>query len=255
MPDASGDVAPAGEGDDAHTVDSLFRERVTFLQPVRGFRSSVDPVLLASFVRPPFGRFVDIGCATGAVAFSLAAMDDAATGVEIQPRLADLARRGLSRNDFTTRLVIVEGDVRRLVGRQPVERGGFDLVVSNPPFRPLAGGFASPDGEIAQAHHELTLTLAECLDAAAALRKPTGRVALVFLATRVGELLSGLTARGLAPRRLRFAHPTPDRPATRVLVEAGPISSPVPPCVVEPPLMLRGVAGHSDEMRRILGEV
>lgn len=247
---------PADLGDDAHTVDTLFRGRVTLLQPVRGFRSSLDPVLLASFVRPPFGRFVDIGCASGALAFSLAALDAAATGVaiEIQPRLAELARRGLPRNDFAVRLTVVEGDVRRLVGRKPVERGSFDLVASNPPFRPLAGGFTSPDSEVAQAHHEVTLTLAECLDAAAALRKPTGRVAIVFLASRVGELLSGLAARGLAPRRLRFAHPTPDKPATRVLVEAGAMSDPFPPCEVEPPLMLRGEVGHSDEMRRILGE-
>jgi len=248
-----GDPAPSGWGE--ITVDTLYRERVTLLQPARGYRFSLDPVLLAAFVQPPFGRFADIGCGTGAVAFSLAARDEAASGVaiELQPRLAALARHGLARNAFGPRLTIVEGDVRRLVGGV-VPRARFDLVASNPPYRALAGGFVSPDQEIARAHHEVTLTLAECLDAAAALRHPEGRVALVFLASRVAELLSGLTARGLAPRRLRFVHPTLDLPASRVLIEAAAAGAGAPPCEIEAPLALRGAAGHSDEVRRMLGE-
>jgi tRNA1Val (adenine37-N6)-methyltransferase len=238
------------------TVDTLYRERVTLLQPARGYRASLDPVLLAAFVRPPFGHFVDIGCGTGAVAFSLAARDPTASGVaiELQPRLAELALQGLARNAFATRLSVVQGDVRRLVG-SALPRASFDLVASNPPFRPLAGGFMSPHQEIARAHHEVTLTLAECLDAAAALRRPGGRIALVFLAARAGELLSGLAARGLAARRLRFVHPTLDRPAARVLVEAAEAGAAMAPCEVEPPLALRGPAGHSDEVRGMLGEV
>ena len=98
-------------GADAITVDTLLRGRVTLMQPAHGFRSSLDPVLLAAFVQPPFGRFVDIGCATGALAFLLAARDPAATGVgiEIQPRLRELAVRGLARNDFASRIEIAEG--------------------------------------------------------------------------------------------------------------------------------------------------
>src|SRR3954463_14791260 len=69
---------------EAITVDTLLRGRVTLLQPARGFRSSVDPLLLSAFVRPPFGRFVDIGCGTGTLAFSLAALDAMATGVAVE---------------------------------------------------------------------------------------------------------------------------------------------------------------------------
>jgi tRNA1Val (adenine37-N6)-methyltransferase len=237
------------------TVDTLLRGRVTLLQPVRGFRSSLDPVLLAAFVQPPFGRFVDIGCGTGALAFSLAARDPAATGVgiEIQPRLRALATRGLQRNDFASRLELTEGDVRTSVGRGPLPRFGFDLVATNPPFRVVEGGVVSPDAERAQAHHEVTLKLDEWLDAAATLVKPDGRVAVVFAAPRLADLLTGLAARGLAPRRLRLVHPTLDKPAARVLVEASPGGQ--RPLQVEPPLVLRGLAGHSDEVRAMLGEL
>jgi tRNA1Val (adenine37-N6)-methyltransferase len=245
---------------EAITVDTLLRGRVTLLQPARGFRSSVDPLLLSAFVRPPFGRFVDIGCGTGALAFSLAALDALATGVavELQPRLADLATRALMRNTFATRIAIVEADIRRSVGVGPLDQAGFDLVVTNPPYRALRGGFVSPDQERARAHHEVTLTLAEWVDAAAALVKPEGRVAVVYDAARLDELLAALRLRGLVPRRVRLVHPRLVDPATRVLVEATPVGA--APCtssppVVEPPLELRGPEGHSDEVRRILGEV
>ena len=248
---SSSDDFPAA---DAFTVDTLLRGRVTLLQPARGFRSSLDPLLLSAFVRPPFGRFVDIGCGTGALAFSLAALDPGATGVgiEIQPRLRALAARALARNDFAPRVEIVEGDVRGSVGRAPLSRASFDLVATNPPFRLVAGGVVSPDRERAQAHHEVTLTLTEWLDAALALMKPSGRLAVVFAAPRLPELLAELGARGLRARRLRLVHPTPDKPAVRLLLEAqrgGERSF-----ELEPPLFLRGPAGHSEEVRRMLGE-
>ena len=251
MPEADADVEADPE---AITVDTLLRGRVTLLQPARGFRSSLDPVLLAAFVQPPFGRFVDIGCATGALAFLLAARDPAATGVgiEIQPRLRALAARGLQRNDFASRLEIMEGDVRASVGRGALARFNFDLVATNPPFRILDGGVVSPQRERAQAHHEVSLKLDEWLDVAATLVKPEGRVAVIFAAPRLAELLTGLAARGLAPGRLRMVHPTLDRPASRVLVEAYRGSQRA--LQVEPPLSLRGPAGHSDEVRGMLGE-
>jgi hypothetical protein len=55
------------------TRDTLLRGRVKLLQPRHGFRSSLDPVLLAGFIAPPFGRFLDIGCASGALSFLLLA--------------------------------------------------------------------------------------------------------------------------------------------------------------------------------------
>src|SRR5579872_623827 len=135
----------AGDAGDEFTTDTLLRGRITLLQPARGFRSSLDPVLLAAFVTPPFGRVLDIGCGTGAVSFLLMAADTAATGVgvELQPRLARLARTGAARNGFSERLMIVEGDVRR-AGDETLAPASFDLVATNPPFRLPSDGNTSP---------------------------------------------------------------------------------------------------------------
>ncbi|HEY2900075.1 MAG TPA: methyltransferase [Polyangia bacterium] len=249
--------APDGLPPGEYTTDTLLRGRITLLQPARGFRSSLDPVLLAAFVAPPFGRVLDIGCGTGAVAFLLMSADDAATGVgvELQPRLASLARAAAVRNGFAPRLEIIEGDVRAL-GGQRLPPASFDLVATNPPFRLPSSGHTSPDGERARAHHEITLTLVEWTAIAARAVHAEGRVAAIFAAERCDELRAQLSAHGLHPTRMRLVHPHADGPATRVLIEARRTA---PQAVVtEAPLIIHGHGAggqrFSDEVARMLGE-
>jgi tRNA1Val (adenine37-N6)-methyltransferase len=244
-------VEPA---DDAFTVDTLLGGRVTLLQPARGFRASLDPVLLSAFVGPPFGRFLDIGCGTGALSFLLLARDAAATGVavELQAPLVKLAEEGRVRNGLGARLDIRAGDVRTLV--TGLGAGRFDLVATNPPFRPVAGSRPSPDESRALSSHEIALTLGDWADVAARLVRPGGRVAAVFPAARALELGASLRARDLAPTRMRFVHPRADEPASRVLLEAERGGR--APLVVEPPLVVHvdGPERFTPEVRRMLGE-
>jgi tRNA1Val (adenine37-N6)-methyltransferase len=246
-------VTPEPNPDDT-TVDTLLRGRVTLVQPRRGFRSSLDPLLLARFLAAPHGRFLDIGCGTGALSFTLLADDPAASGVgvELQPRLAHLAGLGRERNGVVQRYQIIEGDIRTLA--VALAATPFDLVATNPPFRVTGRGVTSPDGERARANHEVTLTLAEWLDCAARLLRPGGRLAVIYAADRLPELLAGMVERDLAPARLRAVHPLVDRPAVRVLVEAHRQSRRA--LVVEPPLVLHldGEGRFTDEAASILEE-
>lgn len=206
--------------DEAVTADALLGGRVRLYQPSRGARMSLDPVLLAGFVAAPYGRFLDIGLGTGALAFLLLARDPGASGVgvELQPQLAALARRGRDENGWEERLEILVGDTRARVAGIPAAR--FDLVATNPPYRPLDQGNVSPDQERALAHHEVELTLLEWVEVAARAVRPGGRVAAIFPAERSFELGEALAGRGLRPLRLRFVHAQVDRPASRLLVEA-----------------------------------
>jgi tRNA1Val (adenine37-N6)-methyltransferase len=247
---AAGDAGDAG-GD--VTADSLLKGRVRLYQPARGARMSLDPVLLAGFVTPPFGRFLDIGAGAGPLSFLLLARDAAAVGVavELQPRLAALATRGRDENGWRERLEILEGDVRRLDAR--LGASGYDLVVTNPPYRPLRDGNVSPHPERAVAHHEVALALAEWLDCAARAVRPGGRVAAILPAARTDELLAALPARGLRPSRLRRVHPFADRPPSRILVEA--VRGTQDPPREEPPLVVHAVGRrYTPEILGMLGE-
>jgi tRNA1Val (adenine37-N6)-methyltransferase len=230
------------------THDTLLRGRVSLFQPARGFRSSLDPVLLAAFVAPPFGRFVDIGCGAGALSFLLLAHDPEArgVGVEIQGRLATLAGRGATANGFTERFQVRNADVRRGgLG------GDFDLVVTNPPFRPLGTGVLPPDEERAIANHEVRLRLAEWLLAAAGMLAPEGRLAAIFPASRWNELLAGLGRLALRPCRLRPVLARAGQAPQRLLVEARRTQQPLR---IEPPLVIHSGERYSPEMRALLGD-
>lgn len=232
------------------TRDTLLRGRVKLLQPRNGYRSSLDPVLLAGFILPPFGAFLDIGCGTGALSFLLLARDAAATGVglEIQPRLAELAEWGRGDNGFESRWRVILGDVRKA---GVVEAGAFDLVATNPPFRPVGTGVLPPDCEKALAHHEVTLTLAEWLDVAAVALRPGGRLATIFPFDRWDELQQGIAVRGFSVARSRQVVPRAGASAGRVLVEVRRES-----CEArsEPPLVVHDSGGYTAEVRRMLGE-
>jgi tRNA1Val (adenine37-N6)-methyltransferase len=235
------------------TEDALLRGRIRLFQPRRGPRASLDPILLAGFLTPPFGRFLDIGCGAGALAFLLLARDPAASGVavELQPRLRELALRGRDANGWPERLQVLEGDVRTLSPSLGAAR--FDLVATNPPYRTVDEGPPSPERDRALAYHEITLALPEWVEIAARAVRPGGRVAAILPAARTAELCAELRARDLSPLRLRAVHPYADRAASRILVEAERGGR--RPLTIEPPLVLHlEGARYTPEVLRLLGE-
>jgi tRNA1Val (adenine37-N6)-methyltransferase len=244
-------AGPAARVDEEVTADGLLQGRVRLYQPARGARMSLDPVLLAGFLTPPYGRFLDVGCGAGPLSFLLLARDRTATGVgvELQPRLAALARRGRDDNGWAGRWEIVTGDVRAV----PLPAAAFDLVATNPPYRLVERSPPSPNPERALAHHELALRLPEWVAVAAGAVRPGGRVAAILPAARAGELAAQLRRHGLVPARTRAAHPRAGEPASRILVEARPGGAGEP--VIEPPLIVHEPDGRfTPEVRRMLGE-
>jgi len=227
------------------SVDALLRGRVQLVQPRRGFRASLDPVLLAGFVGAVRGRFLDIGCGTGALSFVLLARHPEVTGVgvEIQPRLAACVAAGARLNRWDDRFVSVNADVVSWAASAP--RASFDLVVTNPPFR--KGSPPSPDPERARAHHEGSLSLAAWVGVAADLVRPSGRVAAIFEAARQDELARALLDRGLRITRSRQVVPRTGQVARRVLIEA--VAAAASATVdEEPPLEVHGPTGFSPEV-------
>jgi tRNA1Val (adenine37-N6)-methyltransferase len=189
-----------------------------------------------------------------ALGLALAEPSARVTAVELQPRLAALCRRNVEENRLSGRVAVVETDLADpRAARAALPGAAFDLVASNPPYRPLGEGSANPDAEEAIARHELRLTLGDVARQARRLLRPGGCAALIYPATRLGSLLATLEGVGLRPRRLRLCHPRPHEPARRALVEAQKGAR--GPLVVEPPLVLLDERGaYTAAARRALGE-
>ncbi|MDE2059550.1 MAG: methyltransferase domain-containing protein [candidate division NC10 bacterium] len=206
---------------EGESPDDLGISGLKVIRGLTGFRHSMDALLLAQWAAPrSTDRVLDLGCGNGAITFLLAHRhpDLRITGLEVQPALADRARRGAQLNGLRNRIEIVEGDLRRITGLLPAAR--FDMVLCNPPYREIASGRLSPDPEIRQAKHELTATLQEAVAAIRYVLAPKGRACLIYHASRLADLLSGLRVMRLEPKMLRLVHSYPGAKAELSLVEA-----------------------------------
>ena len=147
------------------TRDEILRGRLALWQPRTGYRFSVDSLLLQHFVgEPPFGLVVDLCAGVGIIGLALLVRDARAraTLVELQPRMAALARRNVEENGLAERAAVALADVSDAKAmRAAVAGASCELVVSSPPFFRLAEGPPVPDAEEAIARHELRLTLAD----------------------------------------------------------------------------------------------
>lgn len=190
-------------------------------QSAHGYRFSVDSFLVAHFARPRGSdRLADLGTGNGIIALLLARRYPRVrlVGVEIQGELARMAAKNVASRGLSDRVTIVQGDLRR--ARHLFRGGCFDGAVGNPPYWRVGTGRRNPSAEKAGARHELHITLAECVAAAAHLVRPRGRVWLVTPSGRLVDLLASFTQCALRPLRLRSVHARRGEEATAVLVEA-----------------------------------
>jgi tRNA1Val (adenine37-N6)-methyltransferase len=202
------------------TLDTLLRGRLAIFQGAKGYRVSLDSILLARFVTVGSAkRVLDLGCGNGAIALMLAALHPAAriSGIEIQRQMVERAHRSVSWNQFDQRVEVRQGDV--CVIETHFEPESFDLVVSNPPYRAPRSGRVNPDVEKQIARHEVQGRLMDFLRAAAYVLRKDGIFAAVFPAPRSIDLLAGMREKGIEPKRLRWVHAEAGDPAALALVE------------------------------------
>lgn len=239
---------------DAETLEILKIGNFQCIQPKRGYRFSVDAILLANFLTvKPHERVIDLGTGAGILPLLLAALTPARqiVGVELQQRLAALAARNVRLNALDDRIQIIEGDLRQIAQR--FRAGTFDVVCSNPPYRKFGSGRLNPENEQAVARHEIACSLEDLLTASKYLVKPGGKVFLIYLPERLSELFAGLVTYHLEPKRIRYVHSTQDAPASLVLVEAHRDAS--AGLIVLPPLFLyTDKREYSEEAKHILRE-
>ncbi len=239
------------------TIDSLYSENIKLIQARDGYRFGLDPVLLADFVTLRGEELVlDLGCGCGVLPLLLARRSSGLriVGWERQSQMVERARRSVELGRVAERISIVEADLRGY--RELVAAGTFGLVVSNPPFRAAGTGRIAPDDERAAARHELAGGLTDFLAAASWALKYGGRLAIVYLAERLSELLVAMSAVGVEPKRLRVVHPRQGAPGRLVLVEG--VRGGSPGIDIETPLYVYsegdGGRDYTDELLRIYGE-
>lgn len=236
------------------TLDDLTRNGMKVIQSRAGYRFSMDSVLLAHFADvKPGDEVLDLGCGSGVISFLLVSRQPSCriTGLEIQPELADRARRGAKRNGIDDRIDIINGDLRQ--AEVFLEKRRFTLIVANPPFWRDGEGKPNPDPERLVARHEVYAVLEDYIEAARRWLVPGGLMAMIHRADRVLELGALCADKGLTVKKLRFIHPYLGREANLVLVEA--VKGSKFGVKILPPLVVYNSDGdYTEEILRIYSE-
>lgn len=174
------------------TENKLLDGRVTLLQPKKGYRVAVDPVLLAAAVPANEGdSILDLGSGTGAVGLCLQARVPGCTitGMENNQEYLSLSRQSVEKNNWQANIRFIEGSVE--APPPELEPESFDWVTANPPYYMEGDHSPSPDpGK--NAAHAREGYLRSWIDCAFRCLRPAGWFFMIYPADEDDEALAGL---------------------------------------------------------------
>jgi len=252
------EVVPAVDVDvqDDEEMQDLLHGKLVILQKKDGYRFSVDPILLTSFVELKEGdKVIDLGTGSGIIPLILADKEEHQqvdfVGVEIQESMADMAERSVEANELGKNIDIQQGDLRKV--QKDFTADSFDVVISNPPYIALGKGKINPEDSKAQSRHELNGSLPDVIKAARYLIKPKGKVYFVYPVLRLVDLLCHCRANQLEPRRMQYVHANQASGAKLVMLEAMRDAG-VDLKVIRPMVVYNMDGTYTEEVATILNE-
>ncbi|MDD2954855.1 MAG: methyltransferase [Oscillospiraceae bacterium] len=213
-------------------------------------RFGTDAFLLSDFAAP---RRKDLACDLGSGCGIIPLLWFREEGpqkvwaVEIQEQAVEQMKDSVRRSALEGRMIPVQADLKDLPPELP--RGAFDLVTCNPPYKAAGRGILSETGAERAARHEVLCTLPDVCRAAASLLRFGGRFCLCQRPERLADVICALRENGIEPKTLRFVQKRPDTAPWLFLLEGKKGSRPF--LKVEPPLVVQGEGGFSEEMLRI----
>nr|WP_042171297.1 tRNA1(Val) (adenine(37)-N6)-methyltransferase [Paenibacillus gorillae] len=218
-------------------IDDLMTETgLKIIQSREVFSFSLDAVLLSKFATvPKRGRIIDLCSGNGVIPMLLTTRTKASIdAVEIQPRLADMARRSVAMNKLDEQIKIIEADLRQYM--KEAGNGVYDAVTVNPPYMAVKAGDSNENEHYSIARHEVHCTLEDVVHASARLVRSGGKVAMVHRPSRFIDIMETMRKYRLEPKRVQFIHPNAKGEANMVLIEA--IRDGRPELRVLPPVMV-----------------
>ena len=137
--------------------------------------------------------------------------------VELQPEVADMARRSVELNHLQDRVRVHCMDMRE--AWRALGAGRCSLAVCNPPYGRSGAALESLSETKRISRHEGDLTPGDVARAAAMLLKNGGRFCAIYPAPRAYELMRAMDESGIAPKRLRTVHGVAGRAPKFLLLE------------------------------------
>lgn len=220
------------------------------------FSFSLDSIMLANFatIRLKDKKIVDLGCGNGVIPLIMSLRcDKKIIGVELQNKLADMAKRSVDYNGLNDVIEIINTNMKDYVSDETFE--SFDLITCNPPyFKVNDKNFFNDNIEKVIARHEVEITLSELMAIVKKLLKNNGNFAIVHRTDRLMEILSEFRKSNIEPKRVRFVHEKSNKESTLVLIE-GQKNGKVGLKVENPFILYNEDGSETEEYKKLLVEV
>jgi tRNA1Val (adenine37-N6)-methyltransferase len=224
------------------------------IQNNQGFCYGIDAVLLSAFAKVKPGEDVlDLCTGTGIVPVLLKAKTSGRhfTGLEIQEKSADMARRSVAYNHLENQITIIQGDVKQ--AEKLFGAASFDVVTCNPPYMTADHGLTNPHLPKAIARHEVLCTLEDVIAQTSRVLKSRGRFYMVHRPFRLAEIMGVMMKYKLEPKRMQLVYPFVDKEPNMVLIEG--LKGGNPRITVEKPLIVYEKPGiYTEDIRRMYGD-
>ncbi len=238
---------------DDERLDYLLAEDLRIIQSPSVFAFSLDTVLLARFVYVPIqkGNLIDLCTGNGVIPLLLSKRTKGAiTGVEIQERIYQMAKRSIQYNQLESRIDFIHGNIKDMPMK--LGYGKFDVVTCNPPY------FSTPptseknkNEHLAIARHEIYCNLEDVVRVSSQLVRPGGKVAFVHRPGRLLDIVTLMRKYRIEPKRLQFVYPKIGKEANTILIEG--IKDGHPDLKILPPLIVYNEDGeYTKELHSIL---
>lgn len=190
------------------------------IQSTDEYRFTTDAVLLANFCNDMKGKLCVEFCAgSGVISILVAAKKHPARviAIELQPQLADMARRSVEYNNLQDVIEVVCDDVKNAASMLPKPA---DVVVCNPPYRKVGSGETQLSRNLALCRHEIAITLEQVITCASKTLNNRGTFYLVHQAERIAEIVSLCSANQLAVKEIVPVCPRQGKEPNLVLIRA-----------------------------------
>lgn len=234
-------------------IEDLQCNGLKIIQNKKWFCFGMDTVLLTNFCDVKNNSsVVDLGTGTGIIPILLSGKRNisASVGIEIQPEVAEMAKRSVALNNLQDMIEILNIDLKDAT--KFLEPYSYDCVISNPPYKLNNSGIINPNDQKAISRHEIKCNLEDVIMTASSLLKQYGRFYMVHRPDRLVDIICLLRKYKLEPKQIRFVHPKMGEKPNMVLIRSSKHGN--TELKFDPPLYIYGEDGkYTDDVYKIYG--
>ena len=191
---------------DDEEIHDLGYKNLKIIQKKHGFKFGVDSILITDFSKriKKNSIVMDIGTGTGVIAILLAAKTTASKiyAVEIQPDMADMAKRSVILNGLEKKVEVLNTNIKDILGY--VNKNSIDVIVSNPPYKRINSGIKNTEKNKLISRHEVECNLEDITKKSKELLKDNGVIYMIHRPERIADVICSFRNNKLEPKNIRF---------------------------------------------------